>query len=64
MIKFIEVKKRLSETKFNIHHINIFHIIEFYEWNGVTQITFSNSNTIEVLDTVEDIIERLNNIKN
>lgn len=62
MIKFIEVKKRLGENRFNIHHINVFHIVEMYTWNGVTQIKLSTDNIIEVSDTVHEILEKINNI--
>jgi ACT domain-containing protein len=62
MIKFIEVKKSLGENRFNIHHINVFHIVDMYPWNGVTQIKLSTDNIIEVSDTVHEILEKINNI--
>lgn len=62
MAKFIKVKKILSENRFNIHYINVFHIVDFCTWNECTEILLSNNQTVEVTDTVQEILEKINNI--
>ena len=63
MKNFIEVKKGLTEARFNVHYINVLHIVDFYEWGGCTQIVLNNNRTIDVIDTVQEILEKINNLK-
>lgn len=63
-MRLIEVKKSLNTGlntgRFNLHYINVNHIVDVYEWSDLTIILLSTGDKIECVNALSDILTRIN----
>jgi len=59
-MRLIEVNKSLNVGKFNLHYINVDHIVDVYEWSNQTVILLSTGDKIECVNVLSDILTKIN----